>query len=155
MSGRLLNNRLLVNGNFGYRSTQTNTDNFVGDFDVQYLLTKRGEIRLKAYNETNDRYFTKNSLTTQGVGIVVQRNFNNISELFSRKTKRNKKKDKTTKKEKGTTKKADRQTIKTKSATPGEKGGPQPEKTPNAPAPAAMQPQPLLQIQQRGKGKND
>ena len=155
MSGRLLNNRLLVNGNFGYRSTQTNTDNFVGDFDVQYLLTKRGEIRLKAYNETNDRYFTKNSLTTQGVGIVVQRNFNNISELFSRKTKRNKKKDKTTKKEKGTTKKADRQTIKTKSATPGEKSGPQPEKTPYAPAPAAMQPQPLLQIQQRGKGKND
>ncbi len=92
IGGRLLNNRLLINGNFGYRNSVTQqSGNFVGDFDVQYLLTPGGSVRLKAYNETNDRYFTKNSLTTQGVGVVVQRSFNKFSDLFRRK-----KKDKTT-----------------------------------------------------------
>ena len=158
MSGRLFNNRLLVNGNFGYRSSETNTDNFVGDFDVQYLLTKRGEIRLKAYNETNDRYFTKNSLTTQGVGIVVQRNFNNIRELFTRKTKRNKKKDKKSKNEKPAAIKDRRDSeIKASVKHSKENGDSQsnnaPNDVPNGPAPAAMQAQPLLHVQQRNKDK--
>lgn len=82
LSGRLLNNRLLINGNFGYRDNTYNTTNFVGDFDVQYLLTKGGSISLKAYNETNDRYFTRSTLTTQGIGILLKRDFNNIGELF-------------------------------------------------------------------------
>ncbi|MBP3227730.1 MAG: translocation/assembly module TamB [Bacteroidaceae bacterium] len=84
--GRLLGNRLLINGNFGYRNSVTQQNgNFVGDFDVQYLLTPGGGLRLKAYNETNDRYFTKNSLTTQGAGIVLQRSFNKFRDLFRRK----------------------------------------------------------------------
>lgn len=88
IGGRLLNNRLLINGNFGYRNSVTQqSGNFVGDFDVQYLLTPGGGIRLKAYNETNDRYFTKNSLTTQGAGIVLQRSFHKFGDLFRRKKK--------------------------------------------------------------------
>lgn len=39
LSGRLLHNRLLINGNFGYRDRPTSTTNFVGDFDINYLLT--------------------------------------------------------------------------------------------------------------------
>lgn len=82
LQGRLFNDRLLINGNFGYRDNPTYTSNFVGDFDIRYLLTPRGSISLRAYSETNDRYFTKSSLTTQGVGITLQRDFNTLKDLF-------------------------------------------------------------------------
>ena len=39
-------------------------------------------IRLKAYNETNDRYYTKTNLTTQGVGIMYKKDFNKWSDLY-------------------------------------------------------------------------
>lgn len=87
LSGRLLNNRLLINGNFGYRDNQLANTNFVGDFDVQWLLTPSGDIRLKGYNQTNDRYFTKTTLTTQGVGIIFKRDFTHWKELFQRNKK--------------------------------------------------------------------
>ena len=82
LSGRLLNNRLLINGSFGYRDNPVAASNFIGDFDVRYLLTKNGNIILKAYSETNDRYFTKSALTTQGAGILVKKDFTNLSDLF-------------------------------------------------------------------------
>ncbi len=81
--GRLLNNRLLINGNFGYHDRPTMSTNFVGDFDVNYLITPSGGISLKAYSETNDRYFSKSSLTTQGIGIQLKRDFYNLKDLFS------------------------------------------------------------------------
>lgn len=83
LSGRLLNNRLLINGNFGYRDNSTNPNgNFIGDFDLQWLLTPSGNVSLKAYSKTNDRYFTKSSLTTQGVGIGLKRDFNTWRDVF-------------------------------------------------------------------------
>lgn len=82
LSGRLLNNRLLINGNFGYRDRSVYANNFVGDFDIRYLLTKSGSVSLKAYSETNDRYFSKTALTTQGAGIMLQREFSTFRELF-------------------------------------------------------------------------
>lgn len=99
LQGRLFNDRLLINGNFGYRDKPTYTSNFVGDFDIKYLLTPKGSISLKAYSETTDRYFTKSSLTTQGVGISLQREFNNLRDLFNFKKnrKKNKKKQRTNK----------------------------------------------------------
>ena len=84
LSGRLMNNRLLINGNFGYRDNQLANTNFVGDFDVQWLLTPSGDISLKGYNQTNDRYFAKTSLTTQGIGILFKRDFGTWKELFFR-----------------------------------------------------------------------
>ena len=82
LSGQLLNNRLLINGNFGYRDNPMANTNFVGDFEAEYLLKPSGDIRLKAYNETNDRYYTKTNLTTQGVGIMFKKDFNRWDELF-------------------------------------------------------------------------
>ena len=87
LSGRLLNNRLLINGTFGYRDTPLANTNFIGDFDVQWLLTPSGNTSLKAYSETNDRYFTKTALTTQGIGLQVKRDFNNIGDFFHRNKK--------------------------------------------------------------------
>jgi hypothetical protein len=82
LSGRLLNNRLLINGNFGYRENVLANTNFIGDFEVVWLLTRNGDFRIRAYNQTNDRYFTKSTLTTQGVGFMYKKDFNKWEDLF-------------------------------------------------------------------------
>lgn len=76
LEGRLLDNRLLINGNFGYRENPMYATNFIGDFDIRYMLTN--SLSLKGYNKTNDRYFSKTSLTTQGVGLLFQRDFDRL-----------------------------------------------------------------------------
>lgn len=79
LSSHLLNNRLLFNGNFGYRDKSLNNNTFIGDFDIEYLLNKSGNIRLKAYNRYNDQnYFVRSALTTQGVGVIFKRDFDTI-----------------------------------------------------------------------------
>lgn len=79
LSSRLFNNRLLINGNLGYRDPATSTTTFVGDFDIEYLLNRAGNWRLKAYNHFNDQnYYLKSALTTQGVGFVWRRDFDHL-----------------------------------------------------------------------------
>lgn len=79
LSSSLLNNRLLFNGNFGYRDKSLNTNQFVGDFDIEYLLDRRGGWRLKAYNRYNDQnYYLRTAQTTQGIGIMFKRDFDNL-----------------------------------------------------------------------------
>ena len=82
LSGQLLNNRLLINGNFGYRDNPMANTNFVGDFEAEWLVNRSGDIRLKAYNETNDRYYTRTNLTTQGIGIIFKKDFKRWSDLL-------------------------------------------------------------------------
>lgn len=95
LSGKLLNNRLLLNGQFGYRDNPNTTNNFIGDFDMKYLLFPNGNLAINVYNKTNDRYFTRNSLNTQGLGLIMKTDFNRISDLFfckrSKKAKEKKK----------------------------------------------------------------
>ena len=93
VSGKMLSGRLQFNGNFGYRENKykMNSNNFIGDFDIQYRLSPRSPFSLKAYNQTNDRYFTQSSLTTQGIGIKFQRDFSRWQELFHRAKKKGKK----------------------------------------------------------------
>ena len=102
INGRLLNNRLLINGQFGYRDGTTTTTgstakatsatpSFIGDFDIRYLLLPNGNLAFKVYNQTNDRYFTKSSLNTQGIGIIMQKDFNGLPDLFSTRKKKNEK----------------------------------------------------------------
>lgn len=89
LSSRLLNNRLLFNGNFGYRDKSLNTNQFVGDFDIEYLLDKRGVWRLKAYNRYNDaNYYLRQAATTQGVGIMYRRDFDNLFRFLRPKKKK-------------------------------------------------------------------
>lgn len=85
LSGRLLDDRLLINGNFGYRNnTLTQNASFIGDFDVKWLLREGGNTYLKAYNRANDRYFTKATLNTQGIGISYQKDFESWKQIFRR-----------------------------------------------------------------------
>ena len=83
LSGRLLNNRLLINGQFGYRDNANATQSFIGDFDVRYLIFPNGNFSVHVYNKTNDRYFTRNSLNTQGIGFIIKKDFTSLRDLFS------------------------------------------------------------------------
>jgi hypothetical protein len=88
VSGRMLNNRLLINGQFGYRDNATQaTPSFIGDFDIRYLLYPNGNLALKVYNQTNDRYFTRSSLNTQGIGLIMKKDFDGLGQLFRHKRK--------------------------------------------------------------------
>lgn len=83
MSGSLLNNRLKVNGNFGYRENPTLKGTYVGEFDAEYSLNKSGTVILKAYNHYNNMYqYLKQSSSTWGFGIMYKKDFDNIIELF-------------------------------------------------------------------------
>ena len=98
VNGRMLSGRLLFNGQFGYRERSANgmqgigttqaNPSFVGDFDVRYLLRPNGNLALKVYNQTNDRYFTRSSLNTQGVGIILKKDFNGLRDFFGIKEKK-------------------------------------------------------------------
>ena len=87
LSGRLLNNRLLFNGQFGYRDNANATQSFIGDFDLRYLIFPNGNLSIHVYNQTNDRYFTRNSLNTQGVGLIMKKDFFNLRDLLGIKKK--------------------------------------------------------------------
>lgn len=92
LSGRLLSGRLLVDGQFGYRDNANATTSFIGDFDLKYLLYPNGNLAINFYNKTNDRYFTRNSLNTQGIGLLMKKDFSSLSDLFGLKRKKGKKK---------------------------------------------------------------
>ena len=84
LSTQLLNDRLLLNGNFGYRDEVTDAENIsnsIIDFDIEYKLNKSGKLRTKGFNRSNNSYF-KQAPNTQGLGIVYREDFDTFSELF-------------------------------------------------------------------------
>ncbi len=91
LSTRLLNDRLLLNGNLGYRDpanriglNNSNTS-FIGDFDVEFLVNTSGTVRAKAYSHYNERdYSINNALTTQGIGIILRKDFKTLKDLLNR-----------------------------------------------------------------------
>lgn len=95
LSSQLLNNRLIFNGNLGYRDKSVSSNSFVGDFDLEYLINKSGTIRLKAYNHYNDKnYYLKSALTTQGVGVMFKKEFSDIKGLFTSPKRKKRREDK-------------------------------------------------------------
>jgi hypothetical protein len=98
LSSTLLNNRLIINGNFGYinnmeyegiqeGSAANNNIPIVGDLDIEYKLTRSGNIRLKGFNHYNYRnYYSITPEWTQGIGILFRRDFNHFHDLSGRKS---------------------------------------------------------------------
>ncbi len=84
------NERLLINGNFGYRYNDISNQPFFGNLDVEYILTPSGHWRAKAYTHTVDKYSLREANTVQGVGFTFKYDFGS----------KDKKKKQTTKKEK-------------------------------------------------------
>jgi autotransporter translocation and assembly factor TamB len=94
LSSQLLDDRLIINGNFGYIDRpylqDENRSNIplIGDFDLEYLLRKNGDIRLKFFNHYNYRYLSPRPEMTQGLGVIFRRDFNRFKEFFERKKKK-------------------------------------------------------------------
>lgn len=68
--------RLVINGNIGYRYNDISNRPLFGDVDVEYMITPDGKVRVKAYTHTVDKYSLRQANTQQGVGFVFKHDFN-------------------------------------------------------------------------------
>lgn len=68
--------RLVINGNVGYRYNDISNQPFFGDLDVEVLMTEDGQWRAKAYTHTVDKYSLRQAATIQGVGFMWKKDFN-------------------------------------------------------------------------------
>ena len=77
------NNRFIVNGNIGYQKDELadNRNRFIGDVDIEYLLTELGKLRFKGYSHTVDRQGT--AKISYGAGFLYKEEFNSLEELFN------------------------------------------------------------------------
>jgi|688.fasta_scaffold03412_20 hypothetical protein len=90
VSTQLFNERLLFSSNVGVQYGAQRADagsNLLGDFQLEYLMTRDGKFRLKAYSVSNDRNLNQadQAPTTQGVGVVFRREGDGFWELIRRK----------------------------------------------------------------------
>lgn len=85
VGSRLLNDRLLINGNFGYRNdAYLGKEAMITDVDIEYLLNNAGTWRIKAYNHYNEKYYyLGREANTQGVGLVYKKDFDNLYDFFN------------------------------------------------------------------------
>ncbi len=103
LSTQILNNKVVLNGNFDVRGAGNstnqltgNTNQLTGDFDAELKLTQK--LRFKVFNRYNDTYMGSGmSPYTQGVGIFYNQDFNRFSDLFRKKAKTDMKKEDETK----------------------------------------------------------
>lgn len=89
VSTQLFDERLLVSTNVGvqYGAQSTATGNTViGDFQLEYLMTNDGKLRMKAFSVSNDRNLNRadQALTTQGAGLAYREEFDNLKELWQK-----------------------------------------------------------------------
>ncbi|OFY63447.1 MAG: hypothetical protein A2Y71_02400 [Bacteroidetes bacterium RBG_13_42_15] len=94
LSTQLLNDKVSINGNFDVRGTggsTANTDQLVGDFDIEYKLTEN--IRFKVFNRFNNPYTGRQADYTQGLGLFFKQDFDRFSDLFRKKAKSEMKKE--------------------------------------------------------------
>ena len=87
LSKQILNDKVIINGNFDVRGTSNdpNTNQITGDFDAEVKLTEK--IRFKVFNRYNNPYTGKTEPYTQGVGVFFRQEFNRISDLFRKNEK--------------------------------------------------------------------
>ncbi|MFN2380537.1 MAG: translocation/assembly module TamB domain-containing protein [Bacteroidales bacterium] len=82
LSTQLLNDRVIINGNFdvGGEETTSSTNNITGDFDIEVKLTEK--LRFKVFNRSNDNILYETAPYTQGFGLFFRHNFNRFSDFF-------------------------------------------------------------------------
>ena len=94
LSTQLLNDKVIINGNFDVRGTgssSSSTDQLTGDFDIEYKITDK--IRFKVFNRFNNPYTGKQAPYTQGFGLFFRQDFDKFSDLFRKKEKPEMKKE--------------------------------------------------------------
>ena len=81
---QFLNDRMIFETNIGYYDNsrysggKAGIENFYGDFSLEYLITQKGNWRVKIYN-FNDQYITDSYQKVPGVGLALmyKQDFNN------------------------------------------------------------------------------
>ena len=83
LSKQFLNNRMTinVNGNYDVRPTTTNTNQLVGDVEVEYKIKQSGKVRVKVFTRANDHLLYEYAPYTQGVGLFYREEFNTFGDL--------------------------------------------------------------------------
>lgn len=97
-STSLLNDRMIIEGSFGYANDKgklnDNGNNFIGDYSMEYALNEDKNWRVKVFNVTNQySSLTQTSPYAQGVAVIYKKEFNNKKD-FVNKWKRKKKEKK-------------------------------------------------------------
>ena len=91
MFSKKINERLSISGNVGRNTKgvgEQQVSRLIGDFLVEYKITKDGRFILKAFNRTNSLYDINNQAPyTQGVGVLYRKEFDNAGELWKKKKK--------------------------------------------------------------------
>jgi hypothetical protein len=94
LSTQILNDKVVINGNFDVPltgSSTNNTNQITGDFDAEVKLTNK--LNFKVFNRYNNPYTGKGVDYTQGIGIFFKQDFDRFSDLFRRKEKSEMKKE--------------------------------------------------------------
>jgi hypothetical protein len=80
-----LNDRLVVTGSFGVENNTTEgqtASGFIGDVSIEYLVNKKGTLRVNAFNKSNTNTVDENSGPfTQGAGLSYHEEFNTINDF--------------------------------------------------------------------------
>jgi hypothetical protein len=86
LSYQLFNDKLTISGSvdMATNATAESGDEIVGEFDIDYKLTKNGKFRIKTYNHSNNDMLYENSPYTQGFGFSYREEFNTFGELIKR-----------------------------------------------------------------------
>jgi hypothetical protein len=88
LSTQLFNDKLSVDGNVGSNanSQSSNTNNIVGEVNIEYKLTDDGKVKIKTFNRANDNNQVNISPGpyTQGLGVFYREEFDSFAELFKR-----------------------------------------------------------------------
>ncbi|MDE5944926.1 MAG: translocation/assembly module TamB, partial [Rikenella sp.] len=66
----------------GAETTQSVAENLVGDLSLEYQLTRRDNMYLKAFRETNFESILEGEVTETGVGFGVRKRVQNLGKLF-------------------------------------------------------------------------
>jgi hypothetical protein len=88
LSNLKVNDRITVNGNIGTQPAQ-NTTRIIGDFKVEYNISKDGSLRLKAFRNLEESFLLEdeNNYTT-GLGLFYRDEFESFKELWQKLTAR-------------------------------------------------------------------
>ena len=85
LSTQIFNDRVSIDGNFGTQATattNTNTSNLVGEFNIEVKITDDGAVRVKVFNRSNQYLLVANDVPyTQGVGIFYRKEFDVFDDL--------------------------------------------------------------------------
>ena len=96
MRKQLFDDRLTIETNFGViiptSTYASNSTNIVGDFNIDYKITKDGRLSGQVFNRSNynttyyQYTYYKMAPYTQGIGLTYSKNFDTFGDLFRRRT---------------------------------------------------------------------